>query len=47
MVGESHRWHFGLNQGPVTLVVENYRTGLLWQFMRDCPYIPSGLRRGV
>ena len=38
-------WHFGLNQGPIILMIENYRTGLLWQLMRNCPYIARGLRR--
>ena len=39
------RWHFGLNQGPIVLMIENHRSGLLWQLMRNCPYIASGLRR--
>src|ERR1700674_3571768 len=38
-------WHFGLNQGPIVLMIENYRAGLLWQLMRKCSYIASGLRR--
>ena len=38
-------WHYGLNQGPIVLMIENYRTGLLWQLMRESPYIISGLRR--
>ena len=38
-------WHFGLNEGPTILMIENYRTGLLWQLMRGCPYITDGLRR--
>jgi hypothetical protein len=38
-------WHYGLNQGPIILMIENYRTGLLWQLMRNCPYIARGLRR--
>ncbi len=38
-------WHFGLNQGPIVLMIENYRTGFLWQLMRNCPYIVRGLRR--
>jgi hypothetical protein len=38
-------WHYGLNQGPIVLMIENYRTGFLWQLMRDCPYIAGGLRR--
>ena len=38
-------WHFGLNQGPIILMIENYRTGLVWRLMRQCPTIVSGLRR--
>jgi len=38
-------WHYGLNQGPIVLMIENYRTGLLWRLMRECPHIASGLRR--
>lgn len=38
-------WHFGLNEGPTVLMIENHRTGLLWQLMRACPYIGDGLRR--
>ena len=38
-------WQFGLHQGPITLMVENYRSGLLWRLMRNCPYLVSGLRR--
>ena len=38
-------WHFGLNEGPTVLMIENYRTGLLWRLMRRCPYIVGGLRR--
>jgi hypothetical protein len=38
-------WHFGLNQGPIILMIENHRTGSLWHWMRNCPYIADGLRR--
>ncbi len=38
-------WHYGLNQGPIILMIENYRTGLIWRLTRDCPYIVSGLHR--
>ena len=38
-------WHFGLNIGPTVLMIENYRSGLLWRLMRECPHIRSGLRR--
>lgn len=38
-------WHYGINQGPIVLLIENYRTGLLWRLMRSCPYLVSGLKR--
>jgi hypothetical protein len=37
--------HYGLDQGPVALMIENYRSGLLWRLMRECPAIVTGLRR--
>jgi hypothetical protein len=36
--------HFGLNQGPIVLMIENYRTELPWRLMRGCPYIRKGLQ---
>jgi hypothetical protein len=48
-LGNSHGWvspwHYGLNHGPIILMIENYRSGLLWQLMRTCPFIARGLRR--
>lgn len=38
-------WHFGLNEGPIVLMIENYRSGAVWQWMRSCSYIAIGLRR--
>jgi hypothetical protein len=38
-------YHFGLNQGPIVIMIENYRSGLLWSLMRQCPYLVTGLRR--
>ncbi len=38
-------YYFGIDQGPVALMIENYRTGLLWNIMRRSPYIVTGLRR--
>ena len=38
-------YHYGLDQGPVALMIENYRSGLLWNLMRACPAITTGLRR--
>ena len=39
------RWHFALNQGPIVMMIENYRTNFLWRLMQRCSYIVSGLRR--
>jgi len=36
--------HFGLDQGIIVLMIENYRSELIWNLMRDCPYIGRGLR---
>jgi hypothetical protein len=45
----SHPWispfHYGLNQGPIVLMIENYRSGLLWRLTRQCPYVVAGLRQ--
>jgi hypothetical protein len=37
--------HFALDQGPVILMIENYRSGLIWRLMRSSPPIVRGLRR--
>jgi hypothetical protein len=36
---------FGLDQGIVLMMIENYRTGLIWKLMRDCSHVRAGLRR--
>ena len=38
-------WHYGLNQGPIILMIENFRTGLPWRLMKNCPSMAWGLRR--
>ncbi|MEP6912966.1 MAG: glucoamylase family protein [bacterium] len=37
--------YYGLDQGPIVLMIENYRSGFLWRLMRGCRYIVDGLRR--
>ncbi len=39
------RWHFGIDQGPIILMIENHLSGMPWRLMRECPYIAGGLRR--
>lgn len=38
-------FHFGLNLGPIVLMIENYRSGLLWKLMRGNRWINAGLLR--
>jgi len=37
--------NYGLDQGPIVMMIENHRTGLLWNLMRKCPYIWRGLQK--
>jgi hypothetical protein len=47
--GPSQLWispfHFAINQGPILLMLENYRTNLIWNLLRQSPYLVVGLRR--
>ena len=46
---DSKEWiskgYYGLDQGPIVFMIENYRSGFLWRLMRRCKYIVSGLSR--
>jgi hypothetical protein len=37
--------YLGIDQGPILLMIENYRTGLLWELMKRNPYFLRGLCR--
>ena len=39
------RGYYGLDQGPVVLMIENFATGFVWERMRRCPPIVKGLLR--
>jgi hypothetical protein len=36
--------YLGIDQGPILAMVENHRTGLVWEVMRRNPHIVRGLR---
>ncbi|KQV66360.1 glucoamylase family protein [Rhizobium sp. Root1220] len=38
-------YHFGIDQGPVVLMIENYRSAFLWNIMRRCQPVVVGLRK--
>jgi len=44
-VGWVSPFHFGINEGPTVVMIENYRTGLPWKLMHCCAPLVAGLRR--
>jgi hypothetical protein len=36
---------YAIDQGPAVLMIENYRSGLLWRLLRECDFMVEGLRR--
>lgn len=37
--------YIGIDQGPIVLMIENYRNEFVWRTMRENPYIRAGLER--
>lgn len=37
--------YLGIDQGPILLAIENYRTQFVWETMKRSPYLQQGLRR--
>jgi hypothetical protein len=37
-------WHFGINMGPIVVMIENHRSGFVWRLTRTSPPIVAGLR---
>jgi len=35
--------HIAIDQGPIICMIENYRSGLLWELFMSCPEIKTGL----
>lgn len=46
---ETENWvaqsHLAIDQGPIVAMIENYRTGLLWNLFMSCPEIKAGLKK--
>lgn len=42
------RWfadsYLAIDQGPIVIMIENYRTGLIWNLLTSCPEVKSGMR---
>jgi len=39
------RTHLAVNQGPIIAMIENHRSGLLWELFMSAPEVREGLRR--
>jgi hypothetical protein len=46
---ESENWyaksHLAIDQGPIIVMIENYRSGLIWDLFMSCPEIFQGLKK--
>ena len=46
---ETRNWyapsHLAIDQGPIIVMIENYRSGLLWKLFMDIPEIKTGLKK--
>ena len=45
----SENWYatsnIAIDQGPIIIMIENYRTGLLWDLFMSCPEVQTGLSK--
>lgn len=44
-VGWVDKDYLGIDQGPIVAMIENYRSGLVWNTMKKNPHIKRGLQR--
>ena len=46
---ETHNWyaktHLAIDQGPIVVMIENYRSGLIWNLFMNIPEIQHGLKK--
>ncbi len=46
---ESHDWYaksyLAIDEGPIVVMIENYRSGLLWNLFMSCPEVKAGLKK--
>jgi len=44
-----HNWyaksHLAIDQGPIIVMIKNYRTGLIWNLFMNIPDIQNGLKK--
>ena len=37
--------YLAIDQGPIIIMIENHRTGLLWELFMSCPEVQEGLKK--
>jgi hypothetical protein len=46
---ETENWYpqkyLAIDQGPQVVMIENYRSGLLWKLFMSCPEVNAGLKK--
>lgn len=46
---ETQNWyansHLAIDQGPIIVMIENHRSGLLWNLFMSCPEVQNGLKK--
>lgn len=46
---DTHDWiaesHLAIDQGPIIVMIENYRTGMIWKIFMNIPEVRTGLQR--
>jgi hypothetical protein len=46
---ENSNWYpekyLAIDQGPEVVMIENYRSGLLWNLFMSCPEVKAGLQK--
>jgi hypothetical protein len=44
---ETDHWYaptfVGIDQGPIIIMIENYRSGLIWKLFMSCPEVHNAL----
>ncbi|MCU0419661.1 MAG: beta-glucosidase [Cyclobacteriaceae bacterium] len=38
-------WYLAIDQGPIVVMMENHRSGLLWKLFMSCPEVQQGLTK--
>jgi len=37
--------YLGIDQGPILLMIANHQSGIIWDVMKENPYILAGLKK--